>query len=57
MFCRRSLLAYVYLGPVLGAGFTAAVEWVVIPVVVVASGLALWQRPRLRAGLRIRSGR
>jgi len=45
------LLAYVYAAPLLGAGFTAAVRWLVVPVLVV-SGLALWQWHRLRATLR-----
>lgn len=45
------LLAYVYAAPLLGAGFAAAVQWLVVPVVVI-SGLALWKWPRLRAKLR-----
>ncbi len=49
------LLAYVYAAPLLGAGFTAAVRWLVVPVLVV-SGLALWQWHRLRAALRKRRG-
>lgn len=45
------LLAYVYASPQLGAGFTAAVRWLVVPALVV-SGVALWQWHRLRTTLR-----
>lgn len=45
------LLAYIYGGPYLGAGFTAAVRWVLVPVVV-GSGVALWKWPRIRSMLR-----
>lgn len=48
------LLAYIYLGPALGAGFTAAVQWAVAPVAV-GSGIALWKWPRIRTLLRNRS--
>lgn len=48
------LLVYIYLGPALGAGFTAAVQWVVVPVAV-GSGVALWKWPRIRTLLRNRS--
>jgi hypothetical protein len=48
-----ALLAYVYLGPVRGAGFSAVVQWVVIPAAV-GSGLALWKWPRI---LRLSRGR
>lgn len=47
------LLAYVYAAPALGPGFTAAVRWVVVPVLVI-SGVALWQWHRVRAALRRR---
>lgn len=50
------LLVHVYLGPALGAGFVAAVQWVVVPVAL-ASGIALWKWPRLRRMLRRGSGR
>lgn len=50
------LLSYVYLAPALGAGFTAAVQWVVVPVVI-GSGVALWKWPRIRRMLRSRSRR
>jgi hypothetical protein len=49
-----ALLAYVYLGPVRGAGFSAVVQWVVIPAAV-GSGLALWMWPRVRRLFRGRS--
>jgi hypothetical protein len=49
------LLAYVYAAPQLGAGFVAVVRWLIVPVVV-ASGMALWKWPRLRAMLRGRRG-
>jgi hypothetical protein len=45
------LLVYIYVAPHLSAGFVAAVQWFVVPVVV-ASGMALWKWPRLRAMLR-----
>lgn len=45
------LLAYIYVGPSLGAGVTAAVQWVVVPVLVV-SGVAMWKWARIRAMLR-----
>lgn len=44
------LVVYVYAAPVLGVGFTAAVQWVVVPVLVV-SGVVLWQWHRLRKTL------
>ena len=45
------LLASVYAGPVLGPGFLAVVQWVVVPLVVL-SGIALWKWPRIRTMLR-----
>jgi hypothetical protein len=45
------LLVYICAAPHLGAGFVAAAQWLVVPVVV-ASGMALWKWPRLRAMLR-----
>jgi len=45
------LVVYVYVAPLLGAGFTAAVRWLVVPALAV-SGMALWQWHRLRATLR-----
>lgn len=51
-----AVLAYVYAGPLLGSGFVAAVQWVVVPVLV-ASGVALWKWPRIRKTLRARSRR
>jgi hypothetical protein len=48
-----ALLAFAYAGPALGPAFTAAVQWVVLPVAV-ASGIALWKWPRIRAALRRR---
>lgn len=47
------LVAHVYASPVLGAGFTVVVQWLVVPALVV-SGVALWQWHRLRASLRKR---
>jgi len=49
------LLAYVYAAPLLGAGFTSAVRWLVVPALVI-SGVALWQWHRLRTRLRTRKG-
>jgi hypothetical protein len=46
-----ALLAQLYGSSVLGAGFTAAVQWVVVPVVV-ATGVVMWQGPRIRRWLR-----
>lgn len=51
-----AVVSYVYAGPLLGSGFVAAVQWVVIPVVV-ASGVALWKWPRIRKALRARGRR
>lgn len=47
------LLVYVYAAPLLGPGFTMAVRWLVIPVLVI-SGVALWQWHRVRASQRRR---
>jgi len=49
------LMASVYAAPLLGAGFTAAVRWLVVPALVI-SGVALWQWHRLRTRLRTRKG-
>jgi len=49
------LLAYVYAAPLLGTGFTAAVRSLVVLLLVV-SGVALWQWHRLRTMLRKRKG-
>lgn len=46
-----ALLIYVYAGPILGPGFIAVVQWVVVPVVVL-SGIALWKWSRIRTMLR-----
>jgi hypothetical protein len=56
LLAGAALLALVYAGPVLGPGFTAAVQWVVLPVAV-ASGVALWKWPRIRSALRGRASR
>jgi hypothetical protein len=56
LLAGAALLALVYAGPALGPAFTAAVQWVVLPVAV-ASGIALWRWPRIRAALRGRSRR
>lgn len=47
------LVLYVYAAPVLGTGFTMAVRWLVIPVLMI-SGIALWQWHRVRAAQRRR---
>ena len=49
------LVVYVYAAPQLGAGPTAVVQWVIVPVLVL-SGLALWKWHRIRAALRSREG-
>ena len=49
------LLVYVYAAPHLGAGFTATVQWLLVPVVV-ASGVALWKWPGFLAMVRGRRG-
>lgn len=46
-----ALLAYVYLGPLLGDGLTATVQWVVLPVLI-GTGIALWKWPRIRRRMR-----
>lgn len=45
------VLVAVYAGPLLGAAFAAVVQWVIFPVLVL-SGLAMWQWPRIRRALR-----
>lgn len=55
LLAAGALLAYVYAAPLLGPGFVATVQWLVVPVVVV-SGVALWKWPRLRAVLRGQNG-
>ena len=47
------LVTYVYAAPLLGAGFTAVVQWVIVPGLVL-SGLALWKWHKIRAALRSR---
>jgi hypothetical protein len=49
------LVAYVYVTPPPGSALTAGVRWL-LPIVVF-SGLAMWQGPRLRRYLRRRAGR
>jgi len=46
-----ALIVDLYASSALGAGFTAAVQWVVVPVVVV-SGVVMWKGPRIRRALR-----
>lgn len=46
-----ALLAELYLGSVLGSGFTFAVRWVLAPAAVL-SGIALWKWARIRRLLR-----
>lgn len=46
-----ALLAHAYAGPMLGSGFTVAVQWVVVPLAI-GSGVALWRWPRIAARLR-----
>jgi hypothetical protein len=41
-----ALLASVCTGPILGPGFIAAVQWMVVPVVVL-SGITFWKWPRI----------
>jgi ABC-type uncharacterized transport system involved in gliding motility auxiliary subunit len=48
------VLVAVYAGPLLGGAFTAVVQWVVLPVLVL-TGVALWQWPRVRRVLRGRA--
>jgi hypothetical protein len=48
------VLVAVYAGPLLGPVFAAAVQWVVFPVLVV-TGVAMWQWPRIRRMLRGRA--
>lgn len=48
------VLVAVYAGPLLGATFAAVVQWVVLPVLVL-SGVAMWQWPRIRRALRGRA--
>lgn len=48
------VLMAVYAGPLLGATFAAVVQWVVLPVLVL-SGMAMWQWPRVRRALRGRA--
>jgi hypothetical protein len=49
------LVAYVYVTPPAGSALTAGVRWL-LPMVVF-SGMAMWQGPRLRRYLRRRAGR
>ncbi len=51
LIAATALLANLYATPLLGTGFTAAVQWGVVPVVVL-SGLALWKWPAIRRALR-----
>lgn len=55
LLAALGLRAYVYAAPQLGAGFTSAVQWLVVPALVM-SGVALWQWHRLRTTLRKRKG-
>jgi hypothetical protein len=49
------VLVAVYAGPLLGPVFTAAVQWVIFPVLV-GTGIAMWKWPRIRRMLRGRAG-
>jgi hypothetical protein len=49
------VLIAVYAGPLLGPVFAAVVQWVAFPLLVL-SGLAMWQWPRIRRVLRGRAG-
>ena len=49
------VLVAVYAGPLLGPVFAAVVQWVAFPVLVL-SGTAMWQWPRIRRVLRGRAG-
>lgn len=46
-----ALLAELYAAPLLGTGFTSVVQWVLVPVVI-TSGVAMWQGPRIRRVVR-----
>jgi di/tricarboxylate transporter len=48
------VLVAVYAGPLLGPVFTAVVQWVVFPVLVL-TGIAMWKGPRIRRMLRGRA--
>ncbi len=50
------LLVYVYGGSALGSGFSMAVRWVALPILVL-SGVALWKWTQLRKVLRQRGVR
>ncbi len=49
-----AVVAHVYLDPAAGSPLGAAVRWVLLPALV-ASGLAMWQAPRLCRLARSRS--
>jgi hypothetical protein len=49
------VLVAVYAGPLLGPVFTAIVQWVIFPVLVL-TGIAMWKWPRIRRMLRGRAG-
>lgn len=51
LLAGAALLALVYVGPNLGPGFHAVIQWVITPVLI-ASGIALWKWPRIRAAFR-----
>jgi hypothetical protein len=48
-----AMIAFVYVGPILSDGFLSFLQWVVVPVIV-ASGVALWKWPKIRAAFRRR---
>lgn len=41
------IVVYIYAAPALGSALAAGVRWLVLPVLVL-SGVAMWQWPRLR---------
>lgn len=49
------VMVAVYAGPLFGPVFTAVVQWVAFPTLVL-SGVAMWQWPRIRRALRGRVG-
>jgi hypothetical protein len=47
------VVVYVYAAPELGQAAAAGVRWLVLPILI-ASGVVMWQWPRLRAAARRR---